>query len=80
MPLKRRAGKRRSLVTAAAIEAFRAGDRMALFFAIGQKPWEPSPLEVWQPEPPEWASKNAWTEAWPKMYALRLELMEAIGQ
>ena len=78
MPAKRRTAKKRQSVTAEAVEAFRAGDWKALYFAIGQRPWEPSPLETWQPDPPEWANDGtAWSQAWPKMHALRLQLQEA---
>ena len=47
MPLKLRTPKSRPhRITEAAVEAFRAGDELALHRALGLRPWMPSPLEV----------------------------------
>lgn len=60
MPVKLRTPKtKRSLVTPAAVEAFRAGDSDALYQALGLKPWEWSPLEA-VGEPPAYLARNEW--------------------
>jgi hypothetical protein len=47
MPTKRRTPKMTAhRVTAAAVEAFRAGDRMRLHTLLDLRPWQVSPLEV----------------------------------
>ncbi len=78
-PLRRDIKRR---VTPAAIEAFRAGDHKALNRALGIKLWEPSPLGVDGPEPPEWAKNDGtgWTAAWPKIWEIRQALEAAIRE
>jgi hypothetical protein len=71
----RRDIKRRA--TPAAIAAFKAGDRMGLFWALGLKPWQPNPLEVDGPSPPVWGSGTAWAADWPMMWEIRQELEAA---
>src|SRR3954470_15916959 len=46
MPVKRRAPKERLSLPPEAYTAFEAGDEAALRAAIGQKPWEDSPLQA----------------------------------
>jgi len=46
MPVKRRVPKERLTLPPEAYAAFEAGDEKALRAAIGQKPWEDSPLEA----------------------------------
>ncbi|MES2001578.1 MAG: hypothetical protein V4444_04615 [Pseudomonadota bacterium] len=47
MPAKRRVSKVRDhRITDAAVAAFKANDEEALSWALGQKPWEYSPLEA----------------------------------
>ena len=80
MPTTRRRTSRtggRFRVTAAAVEAYRAGDRAELDRLLGIKPWQPSPLETDEPEPPEWADSTEWAKSWPEIYQLRLELEKA---
>ncbi|CAN7496801.1 hypothetical protein [Mesorhizobium sp. LjNodule214] len=64
-------------VTPASLEAFKAGDRTALFDALHLKPWQPNPLEVDGPEPPVWANGTAWAADWPMMWEIRQELEAA---
>lgn len=51
---------------------------MDLYFAIGQKPWEDSPLDVDdRGAAPEWCNGDR-KEYWEKAQKLRRELMEAV--
>lgn len=60
-------------VTDAALDAFLAGDKTALYAAIRQRPWQPSPLEVDGPAPPEWGT-SGWAKQWATMWELRQEI------
>jgi hypothetical protein len=64
-PLQRR-------ITPDAIEAFKAGDALALERALGIKPWEVNPLDASGPAP-DWEDAASWAEA----TALREALEEA---
>ncbi|WP_167458632.1 hypothetical protein [Mesorhizobium kowhaii] len=64
-------------ISPAAIDAFKAGDRMGLYHALALKPWQPNPLEVDGPEPPEWGSGTAWVADWPMMWEIRQDLEAA---
>lgn len=83
MPVKRRLSKIRDhRITDEAVEAFEAGDYLALHHALGLKPWEPSPLPlsieplgVSQGEPP--AGRTLFAAAWPKAQELQRELIAA---
>lgn len=82
MPVKKRNAKVRAhRITPEAVAAFKAGDSMALDRALGLRPWEPSPLETDDPEPPTWARNlnNVYGQAWPWVYQLRCELEKAAG-
>jgi hypothetical protein len=61
-------------ISAAAIEAWRAGDRAELHRTLQLRPWHPSPLTVTAhcPYPP--ASPTA--ASWPRVLDLRRELIE----
>lgn len=75
MPVKRRQAKVKDhRITADAIEAFRAGDAVALDRALGIRPWEVSPMDADTDDPPEWAGGSAWAQSWPVARELRLEL------
>ena len=64
MPTKRRAAKGKAhRITRQAVEAFTAGDTLALHRALGLRPWQPSPLDADTPEPPAWAG-TLWAEGW----------------
>jgi len=72
MPFKRRAAKGRShRITRQAVEAFTAGDMLALNRALGLRPWQPSPLDADTPEPPAWAGPGPWRDGWPLAHDLR---------
>ena len=84
MPVKRRNSKARPhRITPDAIEAFRAGDFMALHAALDLAPYEPSPLPQSvealgvDPDNPPRADGTAWAESWPKVVELQRELMAA---
>lgn len=79
MPAKRTPLRRdiKRRVNPAAIEAFKAGDRMGVFSALNLKPWQPNPCEVDGPEPPVWANGTAWAADWPAMWELRQDLEAA---
>lgn len=64
-------------ITAAAVEAWNAGDRMALHRALGLRPWQVSPLDATGdcPHPDD----TAGARSWPKAAALREELTRAAG-
>ena len=80
MPTKRRLSRRAGgIVTPAAVEAYRSGDERALCFAIGQAPWEFTPLEVEGPTPPAWLDDRPDRhQYWAKAWALRCELDAAL--
>ncbi|MEP7241747.1 MAG: hypothetical protein ABI697_12745 [Devosia sp.] len=61
MAVKRRVSKTvEHRITAAALDAFRAGDETALHKALGLKPWHPSPLDDHNPYPPGAAASLTW--------------------
>ena len=71
MPTKRRAVKgKANRITRQAIEAFAAGDGLALHRALGLRPWQPSPLDADAPEPPAWAG-TLWADGWALAHDLR---------
>lgn len=72
MPIKRRAAKGRPhRITRQAVEAFTAGDMLALNRALGLRPWQPSPLDADTPEPPAWAGPGPWRDGWRLAHDLR---------
>jgi hypothetical protein len=71
----RRIKPRERRITAAAVEAYRAGDRTGLHRALGLKPWHPSPLDVDTDEPPA-VLPSAWRWSWATVRQLRRELEE----
>ena len=78
MPIKRRISKQSDYrITPQAVEAFRRGDTAELGRALGLKPWQPNPLEVYEPNPPTWAKGSPWADFWPVSRDLRAKLMEA---
>jgi hypothetical protein len=82
MPTKRQRVNRKAgvAVSPAAVEAYQAGDERALSFAIGQAPWEFSPLRVDAPDPPKWLAYNPWRyQFWVKAWEIRCALEAAIG-
>jgi hypothetical protein len=77
MPTKRRAAKgRQHRITPEALDAFRAGDLLALHRELGLRPWQPSPLETDTPEPPNYRFGGPWADAWPLTFDLRARLKE----
>ena len=75
MPTKRRTAKGRPhRITPEAVNAFRAGDWIALHRALGLRPWQPSPLEAFTPEPPPDMRGGPWADAWPLAFGLRGKL------
>ena len=80
MPVKARRTKiPEHPVTTAALDAFEAGDERALYAAIRQRPWQPSPLEVDGPEPPAWAS-SGWRTQWEVMWQVRQEIERKLAE
>lgn len=77
--MKRRISKVRTNISQHAVDAFNAGDRAALGKVLDLKPWEPNPLDVDGPLPPEWARHDgsAWSQAWPAVWGLRQQLEAA---
>lgn len=73
MPTKRRPTKHVAhRITAKAVEAFRAGDGMALHNALGLRPWQVSPLHV------DVAHGEGDGTGWGHSFALARELREAL--
>lgn len=66
-------------VSSDAVEAFRAGARDALHRALGLHPWEPSPLDTVDANPPAWCATGPWAEAWRTSHDLRLRLERALA-
>jgi hypothetical protein len=60
------------------VEAFKAGDYVALHLALGLKPWEASPLDVGRGPVPAYAGDGPWAESWPRAQELRRAIEEAI--
>ncbi len=86
MPVKRRNAKaRQHRITADAVEAFQAGDFMALHNALDLAPYEPSPLPESveplgvDPDKPPVRDGTCWADAWPKVVELQRELQAAAG-
>ncbi len=42
------------------------------------KPWEPCPWETDTPDPPGWARGTAWARNWPRIFRLRLVILDEI--
>ena len=88
MPTMRRRTIRstKGRITAEAVEAFKAGDFMALHRALDLPPWHPSPLpESVEPlgvdpdiTPPR--DGTCWAEVWSKVVELQRELQAAAGK
>jgi hypothetical protein len=77
MPTKRtRRAPRQHGLRAAAIEAWQAGDHLALHRALGLLPWEASPIEA-HGTPPAWAAAMPYGQSWPRAAELRRQLIEA---
>jgi hypothetical protein len=79
MPVKRRVPKERLTLPPEAYAAFEAGDEKALRAAIGQKPWEDSPLEA-GPKPPYWYKDEYKVAIWRKARGIRLALMRGLRE
>jgi len=87
MPVKRRNAKARPhRITPEAVEAFRAGDYMALHHALGLAPWEASPLPasitplgVDPNGPKQWRDGQDNIETWSQAVELQRELQAAAG-
>jgi len=87
MPVKRRNAKARlHRITAEAVEAFEAGDYMALHNALGLAPWEASPLPasitvlgVDPNGPKQWSDSQVNIETWAQAVELQRELQAATG-
>ena len=88
MPTMRRRTIRstKGRITREAVEAFKAGDFMALHRALDLPPWHPSPLpESVEPlgvdpdNPPPENSGRCWDDCWPQAVALQRELEAAAG-
>ena len=72
MPVKRRVAKvLEHRITDDAVAAYRAGDDLALFRALGLKPWDCSPLHA-DGQRPDWVTPDRWAKA----AELRTQLME----
>ena len=85
MPIKRRSSKAmKHRITPDAIEAFIAGDYLALHRALGLAPWEPSPLPAASialgvdPDDPPPMDGTAWALSWPLAVELQRELQKAV--
>jgi hypothetical protein len=91
VPTKRRkVAPRLSGLTPAAVDAWRAGDYMALHRALGLSPWDASPLPLsvtplgCDQRTPEQNAKMAYEHrlyhaTWPKALQLQLQLMAIAG-
>ncbi len=79
MPTKRQRKTRKlaSRITPAAVAAFKAGDERALYEAIGQRPWEYSPLDVDDGPSPRPVHAELWTKAQELRAALEAAVAEA---
>ncbi|MGX5839759.1 hypothetical protein ACWGTI_03430 [Mesorhizobium sp. ArgA1] len=77
--MKRRTSKaKRYRITPEAIAYFKAGDEIMLDRALGIRPWEPSPLFVNGPTPPDWARPtDSWSVHWDEIWELRQQLEAA---
>jgi hypothetical protein len=79
MPTKRRKLTARPIgLSAAALEAWRIGDRRALNRALQVRPWQASPFET-VGKAPSWPGWEVLTESWPRAVELRAALIAAAG-
>ena len=62
----------RTRITPAAVEAYRAGNRLELHRALNLPPWQPSPLDAVGACP--WPPSTAGGRTWAKALELREEL------
>jgi len=76
MPVKRRVSKIAAYrITPEAVAAFRRGEWMELHRLLGLRPWQVSPLDAYDPEPPAHSHGTAWADFWPLARELRAELL-----
>lgn len=76
MPVKKRTSKHRDhVVTAAAVDAYRAGDWNGLHRALALRPWHPSPLDA-VGDPPAYLA-GVQRDWWNMAVELRTELDHA---
>ena len=89
MPTKRKRLSRQAQqwISPAAVEAYRAGDFMALHIALGLAPWEPSPLPlsieplgIDPDNPPMPSNGGCWDDAYPKILELHRLLEAAVAK
>ena len=83
MPVKRRISKRRAfMLTPEMIARFEAGDRDALYRAMGVFPYTlPSPLdEDLEGPPPYGPPEMCWNQARPRMLEIRKAILSALGK
>jgi hypothetical protein len=71
--------KRRSQFSDEAIRAWKAGDRDALYFALGLQPWAPHVLDVREDYTPPDDGK-AWSQDYAEVLELRRELIQVAGE
>ncbi len=88
MPTKRKRLSRQAQqwISPAAVEAYRAGDYMALHRALGLAPYEPSPLPQSieplgiDPDQPPPDDGTCWVSAYPKILELHRLLEAALAE
>ncbi len=66
-----------SRITVEAIEAYCAGDWMALHRALDLRPWQINPIDV-DPGTPPPDGGSPWADSFPKALQLRAELEAAV--
>jgi hypothetical protein len=73
-------GRTSRRITPAAIEAWKAGDRQAVYFALQLRPWHPHvfDVDVDAPLPPD--DGTAWSQDYGQIVELRKEMIRLGGE
>jgi hypothetical protein len=77
---KRTVGRNRQKISVEAIAAWKRGDRMAVYFALGLKPWNEHPFDVREEHTPEPDNGTVWAEDYAQILELRNRMIEIAGE
>lgn len=75
MSTTQRMTARRHPITRQAVAAFQSVSREDLHRALELRPWQPSPLDTTEAEPPAWCHGTSWASYWRTSFDLRQKLL-----
>jgi hypothetical protein len=72
-------GRTNRKISPAAIEAWKAGDRQAVYFTLGLRPWHPHVFDVDVDAPCPSDDGTAWSQDYGQIVELRREMIRLAG-